>query len=184
MRGRRSSGRLRAASGSCFCPISIWAATPALRWGFRWTRWWCGIRGRLQGGQTTRSAGGEPHSAVEGPLRGASALSAEPCGRGAREVSGHSGDRASGVPLGGLPEGRCAGLDRAADRDCGAGAGGIDVCHRHGDSPGEPAGAAICSRKASGSSRSTITAACAPRCIASARSIWRGRWKIWSKAAW
>ena len=48
----------------------------------------------------------------------------EPCRSGAREVSGHPGDRASGVPLGGLPEGRCAGLDRAPDRSGGRSAGG------------------------------------------------------------
>ncbi len=61
-----------------------------------------------------------------------------------REVAGDAGDRASGVPLGGLPEGRCAGLDGAdhqGDRGC---AGGFELCRGHGDSPGEPAGEAVC----------------------------------------
>ena len=44
------------------------------------TRWWCGIRGQMQIGRAWRPddgcAGGEPRDAVEGPLRGASALSA------------------------------------------------------------------------------------------------------------
>ena len=37
---------------SSSCPISTWAATPASRAAFRWTRWWCGIPYQLQGGQT------------------------------------------------------------------------------------------------------------------------------------
>ena len=48
---------MRAASGFCFCLISIWGATPAMRWGFRWRRWRCGIRGRCKGGQTAADAG-------------------------------------------------------------------------------------------------------------------------------
>ena len=66
------------------------------------------------------------------------------CGPGAREVSRNPGDCASRVPLRGLPEGRRAGIDRAVDCAGGAGAGGIDVRHRDGDSPGEPAGAGVC----------------------------------------
>ena len=38
----------------------------------------------------------------------------EPCGCDAGEVSGHSSHRASGVPLGGVPEGRCVGVNRTA----------------------------------------------------------------------
>ena len=66
----------------------------------------------------------------------------------------------------------------------GAGAGGIDVCHRDGDSSGEPAGAGALRPKAKRSSRSTTPAACAPRCTASARSTWRGCSRILWKAAW
>ena len=93
----------------------------------------------LQGGETKRPIRGQPHSALEGALLGASAFSAEPCGSGARQVSGDSGDRASRVPLGGLPEGRRAGVDGATDCCGREGRRGHDVCGGHGDSPGESA---------------------------------------------
>ena len=65
---------------------------------------------------------------------------------GAGEVSGDSGDRAPGVPAGGLREGRRAGLDGGADQDCEGSAGGFELRDRHGDSPGEPAGEGVCAR--------------------------------------
>ncbi len=62
------------------------------------------IAGRTDEGE----AGSKPRAAVEGALRCASALLAQPRGRGARKISRHPGDRASRVPLRGLPEGRRA----------------------------------------------------------------------------
>ncbi len=70
------------------------------------------VAGRADEGAACR----EPHAAVEGPLRGASALSSVTCRPGAGEVSRHPGDRAPRVPLRSVPEGRRAGLDRAVDR--------------------------------------------------------------------
>ncbi len=57
------------------------------------------------------------------------------------------------------------------------GAGWIDVRHRHRDSPGESPGEAVCAGGQKDHLHSTTRDACARRCIASARSIWRGRSK-------
>jgi hypothetical protein len=50
-RARPWSGPSPAASAFSFCPISILAATPALPWGFRWTRWWFGTLGACRAGK-------------------------------------------------------------------------------------------------------------------------------------
>src|ERR1700691_1656129 len=47
---------------------------------------------------------------------------------GAAGGAGDAGDRASGVPLGGVPEGGCAGIDGADHRDDRAGSGGRELC--------------------------------------------------------
>ncbi len=54
---------------------------------------------------------------MERALLGASALSAGTCGQSARDLSGYPGDRASGVPAGGLPEGGRNRVDGTADKD-------------------------------------------------------------------
>ena len=71
-----SSGPLRAASAFSSCPTSIWAATPAMPWAFRWTRWRSGIRGRLAGRPDPERLRRQPHPALEGPLLGPPALPA------------------------------------------------------------------------------------------------------------
>ena len=52
---------------------------------------------------------------VEGPLLGAPAFSARARGQSSGDVSGYAGDRASRVPLGGLPEGRRYRFNRLSD---------------------------------------------------------------------
>ena len=94
----------------------------------------------LQGGQTAERLAQSQSDSVEGTLLGASAFSAGACGQSQGELSGHSGHRSSRVPLGGLPEGGRNRLDRPPHQGCAGSAGRIVVRHRHGDSPGEPAG--------------------------------------------
>ena len=92
-----------------------------------WDPWASAGQGRPDEGKARR----QPHPSLEGPLRRPSALSAQPRRSGARQVSRHPGHRASRVPLGGLPEGRRAGLHGAADRACRAGSRRRDVRRRH-----------------------------------------------------
>ena len=144
-----------------------------------------GSLGSSRAARRQTGSGRQPHSAVEGPLRRASALSAQPCRRGARQISRHPGHRASRVPLGGLPESRRAGLDRAAHQDRRRGPGG----HRCSRSEPRFTWSTGWRSRFAAEGKRIITprrspAACAPPCTASARSIWPGRSRTWSKAAW
>jgi len=52
MRAPLLSGPLPVTGAFSSCLTNIWAAIPAMRWVFRWKRWWFGIRGRLSLGKT------------------------------------------------------------------------------------------------------------------------------------
>ena len=99
---------------------------------------------QINGGVTPERLPRGQDRAVEGTLQRASALSAGACGPDPPRASGDAGGGASGVPLGGLPEGGRAGIDRAHHRSDRARAGGREFCRGHGDSPGEPAGKTVC----------------------------------------
>jgi quinolinate synthase len=184
-RARPSSGPLRAASAFCFCPISTWAATPATPWAFRWTRWRSGIRGPVQ-------IAGRPD---EGALAASRILLWKGhCAVHQRFLPSHVDQVRAKYP----------GIQVIVHPEC-----RWEVCQK-ADALGSterlikiveqaPAGSMFAvgteihlvnrmarrfAPRASASSRSTTPAACAPPCTASARSIWPGRWRTWSRAAW
>ncbi len=98
----------------------------------------------LQGGQTKQGLAESRVLLWKGHCSVHQRFLPEPRGCGTCEISGDSGDRASGVPVGRVPEGRRSGFDGAADCAGGAGAGRHDVRDRNRDSPGESTGEALC----------------------------------------
>ena len=144
---------------------------------------------RRDGGVGSVSAAGRPDrraaaqsqgNSVEGPLLGASALSAGARRQSSRHLSRHPGHRPSRVPLGSLPESRRNRLDRSPHQN------GASRRRQDRRSPSAPKFTwSIGWRRkipTSTSSRSTIRAACVPPCFASRRSTCAGRWRTWSTA--
>ena len=111
-RAPRSSGRGRAASGSCSCPTSTWAGTPRSRWACRSTTWRCGIPTRRGAGSTP--AGGDAarlllwkgHCSVHTRFTAAADRAAS------RAASGHPRDRAPGSAVRRRAGGRRQRVDR------------------------------------------------------------------------
>ena len=166
-----------------FLPDQHLGRNTGMRWGFRWKRWRCGIPGRLQGGQTKGALAASRVLLWKGH-----------CAVHQRFLPSHVEQVRAKYP----------GIQVIVHPEC-----RWEVCQK-ADALGSterlikivedaPAGTMFAvgteihlvnrlarrfADRASGSSRSTTRGAFAPRCIASARSIWRGLWKTWWMAKW